>query len=115
MAIVACKAALHELTGEDGSVRLRVGGYCDDIADEYLTKTSGERWGEIADLIGVRKDYVRGVFGVDELLKGMDGAVGCVGSQERVLNADDFAGSAGGDFGCGCFILRPEDGGGDGS
>ena len=59
------------------------------------------------------KNHVRGALALDELLQGRDEAVGGVLGQQRVLDADDFAGSLGGDF-CGeGFGFRAENGGGD--
>src|SRR6185437_15436404 len=82
-----------------------------DVADEDTAKARSECGGVVANLVGVREDDVVGSFGGDELLEGGDVAVGCVGGEERMLDADDIGDVPGGGLGGKGFGLRADDDG----
>jgi hypothetical protein len=73
-AIVAVEAALHELAGEDGAV-----GDVDYVADEDLAEARGEGGGVVADLVGVREYYVRGVSDWMSCCRAPVKPSGCIG------------------------------------
>ena len=101
VAISAVEAALHELTGENRAVA--DGHY---VADEHLAQARGQRGREVAHLVGMREQDVSGRLRLDELFEGGRVAVGRVRAEERMLQADDFAGVAGCGFGGQGFGLR---------
>ncbi len=103
MAIVASQPALHELTREDRAFRDG-----DHVADEDLVEASSEGGSIVANLISVGKYDVRRIFGLDDLMKGNGETVGRIGGEQRVLDAENFAGRFGGGFSGGSFSLRTE-------
>ena len=80
--VAAVQPPLHELPGKYGAVFDR-----DHVADQHLAEAAGERRGVIAHLIGMRKDHLRGVLVLDELLQSEAKPVRGVRREQRMLDA----------------------------
>ena len=103
--IIAGETALHELAREDRAV-----ADGDHVADEHLAEARGKRRSEVAHLVGVRENHLRGAFLLDELLESDRVAVGRVGRQQRMLDADDPGHRFGRGFGRQRFRVRADHG-----
>ena len=107
--IGAIQAALEQLAREDRTGIFGRGADGHYVADENLAEAGGQRGCVVADLIGVRKDHLRGAFFFDELVKGQNETIRSVWREEWMLDADDFGERVCCDFGGGRFGLQPDD------